>query len=226
MCGRFTLRTPAAEVARHFRLPDVPDLDARYNIAPSQDIPVIRPGQERQRELVFCRWGLVPFFAKDPSAGRQPINARCETVATSPMFRAAIRRRRCLIPADGFYEWKRVGSKKQPFYIRLKSNEPFAFAGIWERWGENDELQTCALLTTDANELMQPIHDRMPVLLPPDAYELWLDPEVEDITRIKHLFEPYPAGEMEAYAVSTDVNRPTHDAPDCIQPADHQRELF
>lgn len=226
MCGRFTLRTPAAEVARHFRLPDVPDLDARYNIAPSQDIPVIRPGQERQRELVFCRWGLVPFFAKDPSAGRQPINARCETVATSPMFRAAIRRRRCLIPADGFYEWKRVGSKKQPFYIRLKSNEPFAFAGIWERWGENDELQTCAMLTTDANELMQPIHDRMPVLLPPDAYELWLDPEVEDITRIKHLFEPYPAGEMEAYAVSTDVNRPTHDAPDCIQPADHQRELF
>lgn len=226
MCGRFTLRTPAAEVARHFRLPDVPDLDARYNIAPSQDIPVIRPGQEQQRELVFCRWGLVPFFAKEPSAGRQPINARCETVATSPMFRAAIRRRRCLIPADGFYEWKRVGSKKQPFYIRLKCNEPFAFAGIWERWGENDELQTCAMLTTDANELMQPIHDRMPVLLPPNAYELWLDPEVEDVTRIKHLFEPYPADEMEAYAVSTDVNRPTHDAPDCIQPADHQRELF
>lgn len=226
MCGRFTLRTPAAKVAQHFRLSEIPDLEARYNIAPSQDIAIVRTGEGQQRELTFCRWGFVPFFAKDPNEGHKPINARSETAPTSPMFRAAMRRRRCLVPADGFYEWKRVGSKKQPFYIRLKSDQPFALAGIWERWGENDELQTCAVLTTDANELMRPIHERMPVLIPPDAYDLWLDPEVEDASRLKHLFEPYPDDQLEAYAVHPSVNRPTHDSPDCIQPIDQQQELF
>lgn len=226
MCGRFTLRTPAADIARQFRLPEIPDLDARYNIAPSQEIAIVRTGQDQQRELAFCRWGLVPFFAKDPDSGHKPINARSEKAASSPMFRAAMRRRRCLVPADGFYEWKKVGSKKQPYYIRLQNDGVFAFAGIWERWGDNDELQTCAILTTDANELMRPIHDRMPVLLPPDAYDLWLDPEVEDPSRIQGLLEPYPDDQLEAYAVSTDVNRPTHDAPNCLEPVEDQRELF
>ncbi len=226
MCGRFTLRTPASVIAQQFRLPLVPDLEQRFNIAPSQPVAIVRDLADNPRQLVYCQWGLIPSWSKDASGSRHPINARCETVASSPMFRAAFRRRRCLIPTDGFYEWKPTGGKKQPFYIHRPDDRPFAFAGIWERWGDDGELETCAVLTTAANELMRPIHDRMPVIVSPRDYDLWLDPAVEDAGPLEKLFEPYPAGELEAYAVSTDVNKPTYDRPDCIQPIERQQDLF
>ena len=173
------------------------------------------------RELVWLRWGLIPSWARDPAIGNRLINARAETVGEKPAFRAALRRRRCLIAADGFYEWQRAGARKQPYFIRLRDDRPFAFAGLWESWegADHSALETCTILTTDANEVMRPIHDRMPVILAPDDYARWLDPAIESPAPLAGLLRPYAADDLTASAVSPHVNSPAHEDPRCIEPA-------
>lgn len=221
MCGRFTLTTPEQDLLVQFNLPEIPDLKPRYNIAPTQPVAAVRvPKAGAKRELVMLHWGLIPFWAKDPSLGARMINARSETVAEKPAFRAAFRRRRCLVPADGFYEWQKQNGAKQPFFIRLRDSRPFAFAGLWEHWGdkEGQVLESCTVLTTQPNELIRPLHNRMPVILHPHSYALWLDPEAQDAGTLRRLLDPYPSGEMVAYPVSRYVNKPQHEGPDCIAP--------
>jgi putative SOS response-associated peptidase YedK len=223
MCGRFTLRAPASVVAEQFALFELPPFTPRFNIAPSQPVPVVRLAAEQpqpQRELVWLRWGLIPSWAKDPAIGNRLINARAETAAEKPAFRAALRRRRCLVAADGFYEWQRFGKAKQPYFIHLRGDRPFAFAGLWESWEGPDSspIESCTLLTTEANELLRPIHNRMPVILPADDYQPWLNPAVERPEQLAPLLRPYPAGEMAADPVSTFVNSPANEGPQCIAP--------
>ena len=221
MCGRFTLSTPAQTLADLFEVAKVPDLPLSFNIAPSEAIVAVRtPEEEAQREFALLRWGLVPAWAKEPTVGNRMINARSETVATNPAFRAAFRRRRCLIAADGFYEWQRQERRKQPFYIRMRDERPFAFAGLWELWEGRDGtvVESCTLLTTEPSELVRPLHDRMPVILDPRDYELWLDPGVQKPERLEPLLRPYSAEKMVAYPVSQAVNNPANDTPECIAP--------
>lgn len=221
MCGRFTLRTPAAAIAEQFALLAVPDFAARFNVAPSQPVPVVRMRGKGPRELVWLRWGLVPSWARDPAIGNRLINARAESAAAKPAFRAAMRRRRCLVVADGFYEWQRTGRAKQPYFLRLHGDRPFAFAGLWEAWEAPDHstLETCTILTTAANELVRPIRDRMPVILPASGYGTWLDPAIEDPRQLMPLLAPYPSEEMEARPVGNFVNSPSHDSPQCLEAA-------
>jgi putative SOS response-associated peptidase YedK len=221
MCGRFTLRAPASVLAEQFALFEVPPFTPRFNIAPSQPVPVVRLAPEQldpRRELVWLRWGLIPSWAKDRTIGNRMINARAETVAEKPAFRAALRRRRCLVAADGFYEWQRTGKRKQPYFIRLRDDRPFAFAGLWESWEGPDcvQIESCTLLTTEPNELMRPIHNRMPVILLAQHYQQWLDTTVQEPEQLLPLFRPYPAGEMTAEPVSTFVNSPANEGPECI----------
>ncbi len=219
MCGRFTLRTSPQEVAKTFGLLDVPDYRLRYNVAPTQQVLTITLRDGKRQGSIRC-WGLVPSWADDPKIGYRLINARADTVASKPSFRSAFKRSRCLVVADGFYEWKKgVDAKtKQPFYIRLKKDRPFAFAGLAERWSRNGEtIESCTLITTDPNELMAEIHDRMPAILPADDYDLWLDPEFEGKEKLVSLLRPYPADEMTAYPISTLVNSPKNDVPACIE---------
>lgn len=228
MCGRFTLRVSPKVIAEQFAVFEVPPFTARFNIAPTQAVPVIRLAPEQaepRRELAWLRWGLVPSWAQDASIGSRLINARAETAASKPAFRAAMRRRRCLVAADGFYEWRAGGPKKQPYFIHFRDDRPFAFAGLWEAWEgpQHAALETCTLLTTEANALLRPIHDRMPVILPPVAYESWLDPEVEAPQALLPLLAPHPNDPLEAYAVSGFVNSPAHDSPQCI---DREARLF
>ena len=221
MCGRFTLTDPDADIAVQFGLPEIPDTPPRYNIAPTQPVAAVRlKAGDETRELVMLHWGLIPFWAKDPKIGARMINARSETAAQKPSFRAAFRRRRCLVIADGFYEWQKQNGGKQPFFIHLQDGRPFAFAGLWEHWEGSDasEIESCTLLTTEPNDLLRPVHNRMPVILNPTDYELWLDPEVQQPDRIQPLLRPFPAHEMDAYPVSRFVNRPANDSPRCIEP--------
>ena len=218
MCGRFTLTTNLGAIAARFGVARfLEEVGARYNIAPTQTVIVV--SDNGTRSLTEMRWGLIPSWAKDPAIGDRMINARAETVATKPAFRVALRKRRCLIPADGFYEWQQVGRRKQAVYITLKSREPFSFAGLWEAWTapDGEEIKTCTIITTEANDLLKPIHDRMPVILTREAERVWLDPAIQDPTQLLPLLVPYPAEEMEAYSVSQRVNNPAHDSPDCIQ---------
>jgi putative SOS response-associated peptidase YedK len=221
MCGRFNLRANPRQLAEIFQLLREPDLQPRYNIAPTQPVAVIRQ-VDTHRELSLIRWGLVPSWSKDPKSGPPLINARADTVATKPAFRAAFKRRRCLIPADGFYEWKKAdGKNKQPFHIRMKPEHPFAFAGLWEHWGGQDSaaVDSCTIITTDANELLRPIHDRMPVILQTDDYDRWLNPKLEDVPTLEAMLQPFPAEEMTAYPISTLVNSPRNDSVACIEVA-------
>ena len=224
MCGRFALMTSTEQLAMQFDVPEtavnaLPPSVPRYNIAPTQPVAAIRLAENGQREFTFFRWGLVPSWAKDLNIGSRMINARSETVAEKPSFRTAFKRRRCLIPADGFYEWQKQGSGKQPMFIRPVAERPFALAGLWEVWRDPDgsALQTCTILTTTPNELMAPIHNRMPVIVEPEDFDLWLNPEPNPEQGL-HLLRPYPAEKMTAYPVSTTVNNPRNDVPDCIQP--------
>jgi putative SOS response-associated peptidase YedK len=224
MCGRFTLRAPSSVVAAQFGVFEMPPFTPRFNVAPTQPVAVVRyaPGaEELERELVWLRWGLVPSWAKDPAIGNKMINARAETVAQKPSFRAAFRRRRCLVAADGFYEWQRTGRQKQPYFIRMQDDRPFAFAGLWESWegADHSALETCTLLTTEPNELMEPIHNRMPVILRAEDYGQWLDPAIQTPEPLAPLLRPFPSDEMTAYPVSTYVNSPTRDDPQCIERA-------
>ena len=208
-------------IADQFGVNEPPLFKPRYNIAPSQQVATIRLNPEAaKRECVMLRWVLIPSWAKDPKIGNQCINAKGETVAEKPSFRAAFKKRRCLVIADGFYEWQLQGKQKQPMWIGLKSKRPFAFAGLWEHWkaAEGEPLETCTIITTAPNELMQAIHNRMPVILSPASYDQWLDPTVQQVEPLKALLRPYSGEELMAYPVSTLVNNPRHDVPQCLEP--------
>jgi putative SOS response-associated peptidase YedK len=217
MCGRFTLISRPASIGTYFDVPNVPDFGPRYNIAPTQNVAAIR-GAGTGRECIFLRWGLIPFWAEDKKIGARLINARGDTVASKPAFRDAFRKRRCLIPADGYYEWKAVGKRKQPFYYRLRDGSPLAFAGLWEHWERGGEtIESCSIITTEANELAAPVHDRMPALLPRRACELWLDPNVDEPLPLLELLRPYPADQMCVSAVNPVVNSSRYEGPECIE---------
>jgi len=229
MCGRFTLRTPADVLMQTFQTLDFPELQPRWNIAPTQQIVAVTTGETDgpRRHAGWFRWGLVPFWADDPSIGSKMLNARSETVADKPAFRAAFRKRRCLIPADGFYEWQKLSSgKKQPWWIHQAGEQPFAMAGLWESWtpGQNqtsppdtEPLLTCTILTTDASSDLRGLHDRMPVILAPEAWHAWLNPQTQP-EFLKQLMKPASPGTLQLTCVSQLVNRPTPDSPQCLTP--------
>ncbi len=219
MCGRFTRATSTAIIAKEFDVEEISeDLRPSYNIAPTQEVAVIV--NDGKKQLVKVRWGLVPSWAKELSIGNKMINARAETITEKASFKRAFKKRRCLIVADGFYEWQKVGDSKRPMHIRLKSGKPFGFAGIYENWQseQGKQIVTCAIITTVANELMKPIHDRMPVIMPKENENLWLDARVDDQELLLDMLRPYPADVMEAYPVSKRVNAPANNSPECIRP--------
>ncbi len=234
MCGRYVLFSPAEHLTGLLGLDVCCDLAPRYNIAPSQPIPVIRRDEHGVTTLSPVTWGLVPSWVKDPADWPKPINARSESVATKPAYREAIRSRRCLVPADGFYEWKTledaVGSGssrplKQPMLIRTTDDEPFLMAGVWETWPAPDgsRLETCAILTTTPNDLLRPIHDRMPVIVDRADQNRWLDPATQDPEQVRDLMSPLPPERFRMHPVSTRVNSPKHDGPELVAPVEEAR---
>jgi putative SOS response-associated peptidase YedK len=221
MCGRFVLTTPGRDLAKQFECTEFPDLEPRYNIAPTQLVAILRVGKEGRRECKLVKWGLIPYWAKDPSIGSRLINARAESAATKPAFRSAFKYRRCLVVADGFYEWKRLDKKrKQPYFFQLSKGKPFAFAGLWERWTAEDGqvTETCTILVTDSNDLVNPIHDRMPVILKPTDYAAWLDPATKTLGTLQAMLHSYPSDDMICRPVSSIVNKADHEGPDCLEP--------
>ena len=223
MCGRYELHSNPAAIALAFGLAHPPYVDPHYNIAPTNDVPIVRVGNDGHRELVRMRWGLVPRWAKDPSIGTRMINARGETLAEKQSFRTAYRRHRCLLPADGFYEWSSVPHshgappRRQPQHIGMTDGALFGMAGIYERWlsEEGEVLDSCAIVTTEANSLLMPIHDRMPVIVAPEHYARWLDPANADVA---DLIAPYPSEAMACHPVSARVNSVRHDDASLIEP--------
>ena len=217
MCGRYELHSNPAAIALAFGLAHAPSVRPRYNVAPMQEVPIVRVSASGAREFVAVRWGLVPRWAKDPAIGSKMINARGETVATKPSFRTAFRRHRCLIPANGFYEWMPVADgRKQPVLIAMKDGSVFAFAGLYERWltGDGEPLDSCTILTTDANDLLRAVHDRMPVIVPADQYARWLDPAQDGP---QALVAPFPSDAMTWWPVSSRVNSVRHDDASLIE---------
>ena len=218
MCGRYTLTSPIEVLAEEFGVTGpLPEVQPSYNVAPGREVAAVLTGSDGGRKLEVLKWGLVPSWAKDPGIGYRMINARSETAAEKPSFRKAMKERRCPILADGFYEWRKAGNGKQPFHIKMEDRRPFAFAGLWERDGQ--EIRSCTILTTEANDLVREVHERMPVILPPEDYEAWLDPEARDPSPLLPLLAPYPSGAMTAYPVSRAVNSPSNDDPMCVEPA-------
>jgi len=216
VCGRYVLTSPSEAIAEHFRLTDLPAYPPRYNIAPTQTALVVRETPEGRREAVGLRWGLIPFWAKEPSIGSRLINARAEGLVDKPAFRAAFRRRRCLVPADGFFEWRALaGRRKQPYYVRLASGEPFAMAGLWEQWRApaGDTIATFTVVTTAANEALRAIHDRMPVIVASADYDEWLSS-----SNPSALLGPWAGAAFEIVPIGTRVNDVRNDDPDLLQP--------
>ena len=223
MCGRFSLATPAQQVAEHFGLAEVPALSPRYNIAPTQSVAIVRrPDLREVPTLEFRRWGLIPSWAKDPGIGSRMINARVETAAEKPAFRAAFRRRRCLVPADGFYEWKPHPKRRRPHHVRLAAGGPFGLAGLFESWEspEGESIESCTLLTTAANPALIPLHDRMPIIVDPERYRSWLDPDLQDPDSIHSLIRSSSSDRLVFHPVSFRVNNPRNDDSACIEPAE------
>lgn len=229
MCGRFTLRTPLNRLIEQFMVMPIDDLRMvpRYNIAPTQPIAVVRADPERpdQRQLTMARWGLIPSWAKDVSVGNRMINARAETVATKPAFRHVFRHRRCLVIADGYYEWRRgktSKSVKQPYYFQPVDGQTMAFAGLWETWRAPDGqvIESATIITTAANDFTRPFHDRMPAILGADHHESWLATTVDDTTRLRNILRPCRPDLLSAVPVSRTVNNPRNDQPQCIEPID------
>jgi putative SOS response-associated peptidase YedK len=216
MCGRFTLNAPPELLAKTFNLLELPQIEPRYNIAPSQQIAAIRHCGDNNK-LDYLKWGLIPHWSKEVT--HTPINARSETVHEKPSFSHALKYNRCIIPSTGFYEWLPTkGNHKQPYFIRLANSGLMGFAGLWERWKSEDgtELETCCILTTSANDLMKPIHDRMPVILQPNDYDLWMNRNFHDVHELQRLYLPYPSGAMVAHTVPDLVNNPRFDSHACI----------
>lgn len=215
MCGRFTLTTPEAALAEAFGLDDVPALAPRYNISPGQDVAVVgrRDAAHRPR-LALLHWG----FQRGPGAARLLVNARSESAHRLPSFRDALRRRRCLIPADGFYEWKREGERKWPYLVARRDGAPFGLAGLWQREEHPTPRATCVILTSEPNALLREVHDRMPVIVPRAAYARWLDPDLTAHDELRPLLAPFPAGELKLTRVGTWVNNVRHDDPRCLEP--------
>jgi putative SOS response-associated peptidase YedK len=232
MCGRYRLSLRKQIIEEYFEAADwQDDWNPRYNVAPTQPVPVIRQHPiEPVRKPSLMRWGLIPSWAKDPSGAARMINARSETAGTLLAFRDALKFRRCLIPADGFYEWSRAGKTKQPYCFEVRDGELFAFAGIWDRWhGGGIAVETCSILTTTPNALASAVHDRMPVILDPDAYDLWLDPGMRDAAVASDLLKPYDARLMRCYPVSTRINHVANDDEECsraMEMAVNQNWLF
>jgi putative SOS response-associated peptidase YedK len=227
MCGRYFLTTPGQILAERFETAPAPKMASRYNIAPTQQVAIVRTAVDAEtsdggdREIALVSWGLIPSWAKERAIGNKLINARGETLAEKPSFRDSFKKRRCLVLADGFFEWQKVGGGKQPWLVRTKSGEPFGMAGLWSRWKEKESGETidsCTIVTTTPNELLAPIHDRMPVILPREARALWLDSEITEADRLAPLIAPFPEGELEAYPVSRRVNSPANDDPACLEP--------
>jgi len=219
MCGRFVTDIPADELKRIFNLIESPQLEPHFNVAPTQLTTVVRNLGERNR-LDMLKWGLVPGWAKDQSFGSHMINASSESVAEKPAFQRAIRYRRCIIPTSGFYEWSHIEEKKQPYYIRMADQSPMCLAGLWESWKAPDgsELDTFTILTTAANQLVAPLHDRMPVILHPDTFALWLSHNMHDPEQLKPLYQPFPDEQLQTFKVPDLVNNPRFDSPACIVP--------
>lgn len=220
MCGRFVLLITGKMLASNYGLSNVSPIEPRRNIAPSQEVAVVRKNQEDgARELAFLRWGLIPFWAKDKKMAYKTINARSETAAKSPAYRAAFKHRRCLIPADGFYEWEKKGKEKKPYLFHMADWSNFAFAGLWEHWeGEDGEvIESCSILTTESNDLIKKFHDRMPVILDHDCYEPWLDTENIGVKEAQDFLRPHP-GPFQARPVSKRVNNPSNDDKSLIDP--------
>ena len=220
MCGRCVVAIPPEELAKIIANIEVKcSVEPRYNVAPTQQVAVIRSIGDHN-VLSMMKWGLIPSWAKDTKIASHTINARSETVAEKPAFRIAIRYKRCIVPTSGFYEWEHAGSIKQPYFIKLANQAPMCLAGIWEHWQapEGFELETFSILTTSANTLVQPLHDRMPVILHKEDFDLWLGNNVHDPKSLQHLYSPFPADEMEAIKVSNLVNNPKFDSPACIAP--------
>ncbi len=219
MCGRYTLTDPGDLLEELEVESPIRELVPRYNIAPTQDAPVVRIGDAGERELAHLRWGLIPSWAKEAAIGNRMINARSETVAEKPSFRTALRRRRCGVLADGFYEWRKTGGAKQPYHIHLTDRRPFVMAGLWERWTRGPQpIESFTIITTQANDKVSEVHGRMPVILDPQHYPLWFDPQVEDSGRLAAVLEPYDDAAMELTPVSRLVNKPTNDVPECVAP--------
>jgi len=214
MCGRYTLATPAERLAGEFGLvTPLPELQPSYNVAPMQEVAAVL-ADDWGRRLETLRWGLIPSRADDPGIGARMINARSETVAEKPSFRRAFKDRRCPIPADGFYEWQWTNGGKQPYYFHTEDHQPCALAGLWESWSrEGEETHSCTIFTTNANDLVAEIHHRMPVILPPEDHDLWLDPDAHEPDLLLPLLRPYPAGDMQAYPVSRKANKPSNNEP-------------
>ena len=223
MCGRYTL-SDTGDLLTELQAEggiDAAELAPRYNIAPTQNAAVVRAQPEGEgRELAMLRWGLVPFWAKELSIGNRMINARSETAAEKASFKHAIKKRRCAVLADGFYEWRKLEGGKQPYHIHLETKQPFVMAGLWERWsrGPDGPVETFTILTTDANDTVRPLHDRMPVILPPDTWDLWLDPTVQDPEAVQPLMVPAPDDVIAFHPVSREVNSPRNDVASCIEP--------
>ncbi|NBJ14062.1 MAG: SOS response-associated peptidase [Dehalobacter sp. 4CP] len=226
MCGRFILTLTFEEVAEILNIKDEIDWKPRYNIAPVQQVPVVV--NDGANHLKLFQWGLVPSWSKDSSIGNKMINARAETVDTKPSFRHSFQRQRCMILTDGFYEWKREEKKKTPYRFMLADRTLFGFAGIWDSWmnPEGKTISSCAIITTEANELMAPIHNRMPVILDKEKEEVWLDASLSDSIVLKSLLVSYDAKKMNFYEVSSKVNSTKYDSIECIQPADKQASIF
>jgi len=220
MCGRYELHTHPAAIALAFGLAKPPALKPRYNIAPMQPVPIVRQNSAGERVLTEMRWGLVPRWAKDPSIGAKLINARGEGIAEKPAFKMAFERRRCLLPADGFYEWKVVQRGKQPYLVASKSGLPLGLAGLYERWlaPDGEVLDTCTVITTDANDLLRDVHDRMPVIIAPDQYARWLDRSTNAVT---DLIAPYPSEALRIHPISTRVNAVKNDDPTLLEPVEY-----
>lgn len=223
MCGRYAFFSPAEAVKRVFALDDVPALEPRYNISPTQDIAAVRMGEEGARALSMLHWGLVPKWAKERAIGNRMINARSETLAEKPSFREAFKKRRCLVLADGWYEWQVAAGGKQPWFIRRKDARPFAFAGLWERWKDpanNSTLESCTIVTTDAAESIKKIHERMPVVLEEADWDRWTDTAFSDTEVLSELLKPCDPKTLEAWPVSREVNAPRNQGPELIAAAD------
>jgi putative SOS response-associated peptidase YedK len=219
MCGRYTLKTPVDSLVEAFDIEEYPSsITPSYNVAPTQEVAAVVEEDETRKLEVF-HWGLIPSWAKDPAIGNKMINARAETVSEKPSFRKAFKARRCLVLADGFYEWQKTDNGKQPYHVKMADGSPFAFAGLWETWNNGEEICSCTVITTEANALMSEIHHRMPVILHPEDYGMWLDPDFEEEEPLTSLLKPYPADAMEAYAVSRRVNKPSNNEPSVLEPA-------